>query len=154
MSEPPPWLNALIWFSLIVSSLGLLLGLLLILTTEPMIDFANLEFDSREWYEAQINNILRLFANILIIVSPYTLITSLLSKRGVKVAWFMFLIPFIIGAISSLYLMYQVIEVMFLYQLFTFPIIPILLIGVSAIGLVILLRSDTKQFYAGNFNIN
>lgn len=146
---PPSWLNTLIWFSLIVSSLGLFIGLVVFATTKPMIDMAILEFDSFAWYEASINNLLRLFAITLLIVSPYTIVASLLSRRGEKLAWAMFLILFGLGTLISIYLMYQVVVVMIEYSMYTFPTIPIFLIVASSTGLAILLRSDTKQFYRG-----
>jgi hypothetical protein len=145
----PSWLNALIWFSLVVSSLGLFIGLIVFATTKPMIDMSILEFDSWERYEASINNLLRLFAYTLLIVSPYTIVASLLSRKGEKMAWVMFLILFSLGTMISIYLMYQVVVVMIESQLFTFPTIPIFLVVASSTGLAILLRSDTKQFYAG-----
>ena len=146
---PPSWLNVLIWFSLIVSSLGLFVGLIVFTTTKPMIDMAILEIDTRASYDASINNLLRLFAYTLLIICPYTIVASLLSRRGEKLAWVMFLILFSLGSLFSLYLMYQVVVVMIEYSLFTFPTIPILLILASSTGLGILLRSDTKKFYRG-----
>ena len=148
MKYPPSWLNALIWFSLIVSSLGLFIGLIVIITTEPMIDMALLEFDSLAWSEAQINNLLRLFSITLLIISPYTIAACLLSRRGEKISWVMFMILFSLGTLISLYLMVQVIVVMIEYNLFTFPTIPALLIGASITGLGILLRSDTRRFFS------
>ncbi len=146
---PPSWLNALIWFALIVSSLGLFIGLIVLATTQPMIDMAILEFDSRAWFDAQINNLLRLFSITLLIVSPYTMAASLLSRRGEKMAWVMFLILFSLGTLISLYLMVQVIVVMIEYSLFTFPTIPLFLVAASSSGLAILLRSDTRRFFSG-----
>jgi hypothetical protein len=138
-------LKVLCFITLGFATLGLLIGIPLVISNLNLPTFENVEFDTFEHFNLSLRYFLRFVGGIGSLVAGFALVGSGLTLLRNRLGWLMLVFLYFTGICGCLYLLVQFIDLTTRYTL-PLPTYPVVGLMFGIIGLSILMSKTNVTF--------